>query len=99
MRAAIDPLYLTEIVMERMTMLDQLTVVRNYVRKGFDAHRRDVNGEFVTEVSVEVGWLNGDIETLVFDKFVGYPVQIDGKKPDRDWMAEWRSETLSEDSP
>lgn len=95
MRAAIDPIYLGEAVMERMTRLDQLTIVRNHVRRGFDSHRQDVDGERVTEVSVEVGWLDGDVETLVFDRLVGFPTEIDGSPASRDWYAEWKEETLA----
>ena len=95
MRAAIDPIYLGEAVMERMTRLDQLTVVRNHVRRGFDSHKQDVDGDRVTEISVEVGWLDGDVETLVFDKLVGFPIEIDGSAANRDWYAEWRAETLA----
>ena len=94
MRAAIDPIYLGEVVMERMTRLDQLTIVRNHARRGFLAHEQDVNGERVTEVEVEVGWLDGDVETLVFDRSVGFPVVIDGESAGRDWYQEWREETL-----
>lgn len=95
MRAAIDPIYLGEVVMERMTKLDQLTIVRNHARRGFLAHEQDVNGERVTEVEVEVGWLDGDVETLVFNRAVGFPVVIEGEPAARDWYAEWREETLS----
>ena len=95
MRAAIDPIYLGEAVMERMTRLDQLTIVRNHVRRGFDSHKQDVDGERVTEVSVEVGWLDGDVETLVFDKLVGFPIEIGGSPANRDWYAEWKAETLA----
>lgn len=95
MRAAIDPIYLGEVVMERMTRLDQLTIVRNHVRRGFDSHKQDVDGERVTEVSVEAGWLDGDVETLVFDKLVGFPIEIDGSPASRDWYAEWKAETLA----
>ena len=95
MRAAIDPIYLGEVVMERMTKLDQLTIVRNHARRGFLAHEQDVNGERVTEVEVEVGWLDGDVETLVFNRAVGFPIIIEGEPAARDWYAEWREETLS----
>lgn len=95
MRAAIDPIYLGEVVMERMTKLDQLTIVRNHARRGFLAHEQDVNGERVTEVEVEVGWLDGDVETLVFNRAVGFPIVIEGEPATRDWYAEWREETLS----
>ena len=96
MRAAIDPIYLGEVVMERMTRLDQLTIVRNHARRGIRAHEQDAHGERVEEVEVEVSWLDGDVETLVFDRNVGYPVEIDGEKSRRDWIAEWKEETLPE---
>lgn len=95
MRAAIEPIHLGEVVMERMTRIDQLTIVRNHVRRGFDSHRQDVDGEKVVEVSVEVGWLDGEVEELVFSETVGFPTMIDGKESTRDWYAEWRAETLS----
>lgn len=98
MRAAIDPIYLGEVVMERMTRLDQLTIVRNHARRGFLAHEQDVTGERVTEVEVEVGWLDGDVETLVFDRFCGFPIIIDGESAARDWYEEWRHETLSSEA-
>ncbi len=98
MRAAIDPIYLGEVVMERMTRLDQLTIVRNHARRGFLAHEQDVTGERVTEVEVEVGWLDGDVETLVFDRSVGFPIIIDGESATRDWYEEWRHETLSSEA-
>ena len=98
MRAAIDPIYLGEVVMERMTRLDQLTIVRNHARRGFLAHEQDVTGERVTEVEVEVGWLDGDVETLVFDRFCGFPIVIDGEAAGRDWYQEWREETLSSEA-
>lgn len=98
MRAAIDPIYLGEVLMERMTRIDQLTIVRNHVRRGFDAHQQDVDGEKVTEISVEVGWLDGDVEELVFSRLVGFPILVDGKESNRDWYAEWRAETLLQES-
>ncbi len=98
MRAAIDPIYLGEVVMERMTRLDQLTIVRNHARRGFLAHEQDVTGERVTEVEVEVGWLDGDVETLVFDRFCGFPILIDGSASFRDWYAEWKDETIAGES-
>lgn len=98
MRAAIDPIYLGEVVMERMTRIDQLTIVRNHVRRGFVSHDEDVDGHKVTELSVDVGWLDGDVETLVFDRMVGFPLMIDGEPAKRDWYAEWKAETLSAQS-
>lgn len=95
MRAAIDPIYLGEVVMDRMTRLDQLTIVRNHVRRGFAAHEQDVDGKKVAEISVEVGWLDGDVETLIFDRSVGFPLQIEGQPVGRDWYEEWRVETLA----
>ncbi len=41
------------------------------------------------------GWLDGDVETLVFDKLVGFPIEIDGSPASRDWYAEWKAETLA----
>lgn len=95
LRVNADPIYLGEIALDRMTRLDQLTVVRNHVRKCFAAHREDVSGEAVSQVEVEVGWLSGDVDTLVFDKMVGFPIE----PPGVDWYAEWRSETLSPEKP
>lgn len=95
MRAEIDPIHLADVVMDKMTRMDQLTVVRNHARRGFESHRQDVDGEKVTEVSVEVGWLDGDVEVLTFSQLFGFPIMIDGEKSKRDWYAEWRMETLS----
>lgn len=96
MRLTIDPIYLGDVVQDRMTRLDQLTVVRNYVRKAINGYRKDAEGRKVEEIEVEVGWLDGDVEMLVFDMMVGWPVEIDGKKSDRNWYAEWRAETLAQ---
>ena len=52
----------------------------------------------MTEVEVEVGWLDGDVETLVFDRSVGFPIMIDGEAAGRDWYQEWREETLSSEA-
>jgi hypothetical protein len=90
MRVSIDPIYLFEAALEKMTKLDQLTIVRNHARRGFEAHDKDAEDVFVEEVEVEVSWLDGDIETLVFNRLCGFPVS-----PKRDWYQQWRNETLA----
>mgnify|MGYP003489008442 FL=1 len=88
MRVKIDPVYVSEHALDQMPRLDQLTIVRNQVRKGFEAHDMAADGERVTEVQVEVAWLDGDVEVLVFDRLVGFPLE-----PGRDWYQEWKQET------
>lgn len=88
MRVVIDPVYVSEHALDQMPRLDQLTIVRNQVWKGFEAHDMAADGERVTEIQVEVGWLDGDVETLVFDRSVGFPIE-----PERDWYKEWKKET------
>lgn len=91
MRAEFDPIYLSELCASHMSRLDQLTVVRNAVRKLFLAHDISAEGDYVDECSIDVSWLDGDTETLVFDRMVGFPLE-----PDRDWYAEWKKEVLNE---
>lgn len=62
--------------------LDQLTLIRNYVREQFTLH------ENATELQVLVFWQNGDGEDMVFDKSVGYPLGTDEKF----WFKYWTDE-------
>lgn len=87
MRVRIDPVYISEHALDQMPRLDQLTIVRNHVLKGFKAHDVTADGNRAMEIEVEVAWLDGDIEDLVFDRVVGFPVE-----PVRDWYSEWKSE-------
>ena len=64
------------------SILDQLTQVRNYVRKQFTMH------EGAVKIQVSVAWQTGDVDDLVFDKHVGYPVGTDEKF----WLNRWTSE-------
>lgn len=88
MRVRIDPVYVSEHALDLMPRFDQLTIVRNQVRKGFDAHSKTADGERVTEIQVEVVWIDGDVEDLVFDLMAGFPIT-----PERDWYQEWKDET------
>ena len=94
MRVILEPIYLTEVALDRMTQIDQLTIVRNHARRGIAAHDRDAEGGKVREVEVEVVWLDGTVETLVFDRMCGFPIE-----PKRDWFTEWRRETLRLEGP
>lgn len=67
--------------------IDQLTIVRNHVRKWLSAHEESAEGDSVSEIAVEVVWQNGDIEEMVFDSSVGFPIS-----PARDWFEEWLRE-------
>lgn len=84
LRIEVEPIYISEVALDIMSKFDQLTLVRNHVRKTLAAHRQDVDGVKVSEASVEVGWLDGEIETLIFDLMVGFPTNTS-----RDWYAEW----------
>jgi hypothetical protein len=64
------------------SILDQLTQVRTYVRNQFGLH------EDAEKLSVTVVFQNGDIEELVFDKWVGYPDGTDEKF----WLNKWLME-------
>lgn len=64
------------------SILDQLTQVRNYVRKQFTMH------EGAEMIQVSVAWQNGDVDDIVFDKWVGYPVGTD----ENFWFKRWTSE-------
>lgn len=88
MRVRLDAVHVAEHALDQMPRLDQLTVVRNMVRRGIDAHRQSADGDSLTEAVIEVAWIDGDVEDLVFDLFVGFPTNIE-----RDWYAEWKSET------
>ncbi len=88
MRVRIDPVYVSEHALDQMPRIDQLTIVRNQVRKGFEAYDIAADGDRVTEIEVEVGWLDGDVEDLLFDRMVGFPLT-----PERDWYEEWKKET------
>lgn len=88
MRVRLDTVHVAEHALDQMPRLDQLTVVRNFVRRGMDAHRQSADGEPLTEAVVEVAWIDGDMEDLVFDLHVGFPTNIE-----RDWYSEWKSET------
>lgn len=88
MRIGIDTVFVSEHAIDQMPKLDQLTIVRNLVRKGFRAHDQDADGERVTEIEVEAVWLDGDMETLVFDRLVGFPLT-----PERDWYGDWKKDT------
>ena len=88
LRLRVDPVHVAEYASDQMMELDQLTLVRNEVRKGFEAHDHSTDGHRVEEIEVEVGWLNGDVETLVFDRLVGFPIS-----PERDWYARWKAES------
>lgn len=92
MRVTIDPISIDEYVVDQMTRMDQLTVVRNYVRKWLATNPQDAHEKQVSEVEVEVTWLDGDIEDCVFDRMVGFPI-----KPKRDWYKEWVNSTQNED--
>ena len=61
--------------------IDQLTLVRNYVREQFLLH------EGATELHLLVWWANGDGEDMVFDKWVGNPLGTDEKF----WIKNWTS--------
>ena len=87
MRLAADLFDVSSVAADMMPRLDQLTLVRNHGRGLFDAHYADVDGDVVVEAELEVAWLDGTVETLVFDRFVGFPLQ-----PIRDWYAEWERE-------
>lgn len=64
------------------SILDQLTQVRNYVRKQFTMH------DDAEMIQVSVAWQTGDVDDLVFDKQVGYPQGTDEKF----WFKRWTSE-------
>lgn len=64
------------------SVFDQLTQVRNYVRHQFATH------ENIEAVKVSVIWQNGDVEELMFDKWVGYPQGTDEKF----WFQRWTTE-------
>lgn len=72
--------------MRRDTRFDQLTDVRNFVRRQMLAHPG------VKSLSVDVTWSNGEIETLVFDEWVGYPVGTSGEN----WINKWKEEVTRE---
>ena len=60
-------------------IMDQLTQVRNYVRNQFVSH------DGVDEIQVTVVWRNGDVEVMVFDRWVGFPK---ASTPD-EWFERW----------
>lgn len=87
MRLKIDPFYVSEHCDGKIFQIDQLTLVRNYVRAQLQSHRESVDGDCPTEVSLEVAWQNGDIEELTFTDSVGFPIS-----PERDWYGDWLKE-------
>lgn len=64
------------------SIFDQLTQVRNYVRQQFQVH------DGAEQLQVSVVWQTGDIDDLVFDKWVGYPIGTDEKF----WFERWTKE-------
>lgn len=64
------------------SIIDQLTQVRNYVRTQFTMH------DGADKIQVSVAWQNGDVDDMVFDKWVGYPLGTDEKF----WFQRWTSE-------
>jgi len=64
------------------SILDQLTQVRTYVRTQFTMH------EGAERIQVSVAWQTGDVDDLVFDKWVSFPDGTDEKF----WFKRWTSE-------
>jgi hypothetical protein len=91
-RIEISPIYIGKQVIGDITTFDQLTIVRNAVRKSFLDHRKAATGESVSEIEVQVCWLDGSLETLVFDEYVGFPKIVDGNVCEIDWYSDWKRE-------
>lgn len=66
----------------RDNRLEQLTDVRNHVRRELKIHPG------ADSASVVVEWNEGEVEDLVFDRNVGYPVGTSGKE----WYNNWKEE-------
>ena len=84
MRLTLEPLYVAEHTGSTLLKVDQLTLVRNHVRKQIKAHEISVDGEMPSEFEVEVAWQDGDVDMLVFDKNAGFPIE-----PVVDWYGDW----------
>lgn len=87
MRLTLEMLDVAEKSENIMLKFDQLTIVRNHVRNQFDFHKVNADGEIAHEIELDVAWQDGDVETLVFDANVGYPIE-----PVRDWAGDWLKE-------
>lgn len=63
-------------------MQQDVAFVRTWVRK----HRYGESGDYGS-YSVDVVWPDGETATWLFDRHVGWPVEVGNE--DRDWHGEW----------